>query len=217
MRHISSQVRYAAVVCGSLWLTVGAGYGQTETKSAGYGQGETKPAEPQVLAIRKIEGIGPRYRIYTPEYQTSVPVDKAQIRMWGQISVTYDTAPDWMDELNFQFFVLLKKEEKGKAEYSLFRGSVSCIDVQRGQRHQTMMLLRPTALTRYGEVVGADVEISYKGEVVGVKSEESTQEIKSEKEWWKNPKLSVRDGYLLNRLQTPFAFVNYDEYELIKQ
>ena len=32
-------------------------------------------------------------------------------------------------------------------------------------------------------------------------------------EWWKNPKLGVKDGYIVNRALTPFAYYSYDDYE----
>jgi hypothetical protein len=35
-------------------------------------------------------------------------------------------------------------------------------------------------------------------------------------EWWKTIKLVPKDGCILSRAQTPFALVNYDDYEVIK-
>jgi len=40
--------------------------------------------------------------------------------------------------------------------------------------------------------------------------------------WWRNPSvldspmLTVREGYLLNRMESPWAWINPDDYEVIK-
>jgi len=81
------------------------------------------------------------------------------------------------------------------------------------------MFLRPCAIQRYGDLIGAAVEIVYNGNVIAFKSE---QEKILPDDWWRNPKVieneSVvpRGGYLLKRSESPFSLVNIDDNEFIK-
>jgi len=34
--------------------------------------------------------------------------------------------------------------------------------------------------------------------------------------WWENDKLTVREGYLLKKSDTPFAMLAVDDYEYVK-
>jgi hypothetical protein len=194
-----------AILCTDAWAQARVAKPETPANAA---------AGP-VARIREITGVGPRYVVKTPEYTTSVSRGKGTPRDWGELTVIYDTQQEWLDELTFQYYVLLF--DKKKSDYSLFKGTVTFVDIPKGRNHLSTMYLRPVALARYGEVAAMAVEVVYKGEVAETKADERMiAGAKLAKEWWKSPQLTVKEGYILNRAQTPFAFVNYDDYETIK-
>jgi hypothetical protein len=170
------------------------------------------------VRIRSIGGIGQRELIKTPDYTTSISRGKAPAGNWAQITVTFEAVPEWINELVFQYYVLCynkaSERDSGRKEYTLFKGAVSHRDVARGKSRMSAMYLNPNTVARYGNVVAVAIEVLYNGEVVDLKSEEMGARIP--KDWWKSPDLTVKDGYLLNRLQTPFAFINADDFEAVK-
>lgn len=171
------------------------------------------------LRVKKFVGVGRSSLVKTPVYSTSAPRSVTREQDWAQIWVQYDTAPLWLDEVVFQYHVLAKRVEDKKELFSLYRKAVKYADVAQGKGHISTVFLRPNTLKRYGDIVAAAVEISVDGKVVGVQQEASMQ---LPNEWWKNPAVTdspavtVRDGYLLDRSQTPFALINIDDYEVIK-
>ncbi len=170
------------------------------------------------VKIRSIDGIGQRELVKTPEYSTSVSRGKASAGNWAPIVVTFETTPEWINELVFQYYVLCfnkaSDRDPGRKEYTLFKGAVSHRDVARGKSRMSAMYLRPNTIARHGNVIAVAVEVLYNGEVIDLKSEESGAKLP--KEWWKSPELTVKDGYLLNRQETPFAFINTDDFEAVK-
>lgn len=171
------------------------------------------------LRVKKFTGVGKQTIVKTPSYTTTAPRSPTREKDWAMISVHYETAPLWIDEVLFQYYVLAKRVEDKKELFSLYRKTVKYIDVEQGRSHVSTVFLRPNTLKRYGEVVAAAVEIYIDGKVVDVQQETAMQ---LPKEWWKNPAVTespavtVREIYLLDRSQTPFMFVNFDDYEVIK-
>lgn len=167
--------------------------------------------------IRKFQGVGRQCLVKTPVYNTSVPKSPTKEQDWMQIWVQYDTEQDWTDEVVLQYFVLAKRVEQGRELFSLYRKVVKYPDVPKGRGHAGTVFLRPNTLRRYGEVVAAAVELSINGEVVDFRSE-AGMKLPSER-WWSDPAVTgsaavtVRDGYLLDRSETPFRFVNIDDFE----
>lgn len=168
-------------------------------------------AEARILQIRELTGLGRRARVATPRYTVNVPGGRGRAVEWVQLGVEYDTAPEWIDQLSFQYYALLLKETRGgPREFSLLRGGETCMDIAAGKRHMSTVYIRPTAVPRYGEVVAVAVEVTHKGSVV------ESLDIKSidlPPNWWKDSRLTARDGYVLDRSKTPFWFVNFDDYE----
>jgi hypothetical protein len=186
---------------------------QNRMPAAGLGGKTLSPVK-----IRSIDGIGQRELIKTPEYNTSISRGKTSAGNWAQIAVTFETTPEWINELVFQYYVLCynkgTERDPGRKEYTLFKGAVSHRDVARGKSRMSAMYLRPNTVARHGNVIAVAVEVLYNGEVVDLKSEE--KDAKIPKDWWKSPDLTVKDGYLLNRQETPFAFINTDDFEAVK-
>jgi len=172
-----------------------------------------------VLRIKKFVGVGRPTIIKTPVYTTSVARSVTREKEWASVWVQYETAPAWIDEIVFKYYVLARRVEKGKELFSLYRTSVKYIDVEKGRAHFSTVFLRPNAIKRYGDIVASAVEITVNGEPAAMKSEKSRN---MPADWWKNPAVTesaavtVRAGYLLNRSETPFANVNVDDYEVIK-
>ena len=168
------------------------------------------------VTIRDLEGLRVRDQVRTPDYDysTNIPDSPTRAREWVRLMTEYETTPEWIDELSFRYFALALKTEGSKREFTLFRGTVTYADIPEDRDHLSVMFLRPRAVERYGEIVAIAVEISHGGNVVAARSEAKP---KLPEKWWTNPQLTPRDGYLLNRLQTPFAFINYDDYEFIKK
>jgi hypothetical protein len=199
-------------------LVLGAGlsdaWAQARVKPDG-GQQPAAPSGGTVARIRDMTGVGPRAIVKTPEYSTSISRGKATPKDWAELTVTFDTEPEWIDELTLQYYVLV--HDRKKDSYGLFKGSVTHLDVAKGRGHLSVMYLRPVALLRYGEVVAMAVELVHKGEVIDSKNDDRMAgRAKLAREWWKSQTLPVKEGYILNRLQTPFGLINYDDYESVR-
>lgn len=167
------------------------------------------PAAPQTpLAIRKITGG----KVETPEYQLKKSQFAARTRQWFQVIVDYDTAPEWMDEATFTYYVLVrsKKAEPGKNPLTLFKGEVTYINIERG-RHKSDIYLHPSTVARFGDVERVAVVVNVGGRLVAMDGQPTGT---AQQRWWEQ--LSPMDGYLLNRMQTPFAMINFDDFEAVK-
>lgn len=163
-----------------------------------------QPSPGDVLRIRGIK-VG---RQQTPAYDVRrVTMQTGEVKEWGQILVKFETSPDWIDQLDFTFYALVKSDE-GKNPYTLFQSSISYVNLERG-KHESVMYLHPSTGARYGKVDRVALLVRMNGQLVGMESEPP-----SKQRWWEQ--LSPVQGYLLNRLQTPFAMINYDNYPAIK-
>ncbi len=173
------------------------------------------------LRIKKIVGTGRQTMVKTPAYTTSVSKSPTREQDWYQFWVQYETAHEWIDEVVFTYHVLAQKKVNGKDAYSLYRKTIKYIDVPQARGHMSTAYLRPNTIKRYGEIVAAAVEVSVNGQPAAEHSEWKATP-KTPEKWWKNPAIvespavTVRDGYLLDRSQTPFAFINVDDYGVIK-
>jgi hypothetical protein len=178
---------------------------------SGLAQGRVREGG-SILKVRELTGYGPRGLVKSPDSGSS---KRAGSREWAELNVQFDTEPEWVDEVAFNFYVLLR--DRGGSDYTLLKGVVTYVDVERGRSHQGVAYVRPAALARYGEIVGVAVEASVKGEVVSVLTEGRLGPSKPlPLEWWKNPKLSPKDGYVVDKSKTPFALINFDNYEALK-
>jgi hypothetical protein len=177
--------------------------------------------EAKIARIRRVEGLGARGLVRTPSYRTDAPGGQKPPGEWVQITVYYDTEPEWVDELLFRYYVLTEITEGGQKRYSLFRNTVTYIDIEKGRNHMSTVFLRPSTVKRYGKPVAIGVEMVHQGKVIDEKTEKVMAEL-PEGKWWEHPRVveskfvTIRDGYLLNRAQSPFALINIDDYEVIK-
>ncbi|MDD5522271.1 MAG: hypothetical protein PHI84_15750 [Kiritimatiellae bacterium] len=173
----------------------------------------------QVIKLRKLTGLGRRGFVKNPEYRTSLGGTVGIDKDWCQITLEYMTAPEFIDDLTFQFYAVSEGVVEGKKVFSFYKSAVKYGDIERSNNHVCTMFLRPSAIKRFGELMAIAVEVLYQGKVVEEMSEEGT---KMPEKWWKNPLVVenpstvMRDGYLLNRSQSPFALISIEGYEFIK-
>lgn len=191
---------------------------QSSVKGAALQPGVRGLNPDQIIKLRKLSGVGRRGFVKNPEYRTSLGGTVGVDKDWSQITLEYVTAPEWVDDLTFQFYAVSMGMIEGVKTYSLYKAAVKYADIERGS-HVCTMFLRPSAVKRFGELMAVAVEVSFKGTVV----EEMTEETqKMPPKWWKdpnvveNPNTVTRDGYLLNRSQSPFALISAEGFEFIK-
>ncbi len=175
-----------------------------------------------VLRVRKFEALGTKTRVRTPIFQTSYSAPVQRQREWYQLVVRYETAPEWLDQLVVSYYVMTQTTVDGRPAFSLFKKRVTYRDIARGRDHMATAYLRPTTLLRYGAVVAVAAELSFltdQGEATVPLQDTATR---LPERWWVNPQVvesatvTVRDGLLLDRSQTPFAVINTDDYEVMQ-
>lgn len=168
-----------------------------------------QPAAPAVPLI--IQKITPA-KVSTPEYQLRKSQMVGRTRDWYQIVVDYATAPQWVDEATFTYYVLVlnKKAEQGVNPRTLFKGEVTYINIERG-KHKSDIYIHPSTASRFGEIERVAVQVSVGGRMVAM---EGVPANTVQQRWWES--FSPQTGYLLNRKETPFAMINFDDYEAIK-
>lgn len=174
----------------------------------------TNPGEVQ---IRKLTDLNREYR------QRAKSVDNrtnAKPREWGVFDVTFQTAPEWIDGLTITYTVVLQnpKAEKGE-QVSLFQTTVEYPDVARGNDHRAGVVLKPTALERFGLPVAFAVQLFVNGEEIASDGVAGGK-LKGIAKWWadphvmESPSIVRREGYLLDRAKSPFQLVDVDTYEV---
>jgi len=134
-----------------------------------------------------------------------ISLNQSRREKWLQVSVEYETRPEWMDRLTLEFYVLMPNPEK---EDALFKGVVSYVDIPKGREHAAVMYMHFNSYARnYGRgKIRTAVLAKIDGKVVAVDEDSSLDD-----PWWENTDVN-RCG-LLNRLDTPFRVVNEERFE----
>jgi hypothetical protein len=175
------------------------------------------------IRIRKLEGNGSRTRVMTPFFNTDQDRGAMPAREWYRLNLIYDTAIDWIDELTIKFHVIAQVRTESGPAFSLYRKTVRYRDIKEGRNHRAVVFLRPQQIERYGEVVAAAVEVTLQnkeGQQFTLTEADNGMELPEK--WWSNPQVTesravtIRDGLLLDRNQSPWALINMDDYEVIK-
>lgn len=179
------------VICTALGLSALGAFGQAAVPGA------------DIIRIRKMAPTKEK----TPIYQTSMRTQTSGRQPdWWRAVVEFETAPDWVDELEFTFYAYLE-DQSAKNAPVMFRGVVTYVNIPKG-RHLADMFLHPNFLARMGVVKQIAVIVKHQGMVVATESSATTPN------WWE--RFPPTDGVLLNRSQTPFALIDYDAYNVIK-
>jgi len=154
----------------------------------------------------KITKVGPSVQ-NTPEFQiTGGAVKRYTLGKWLEIEVAFDSKPEMIDELTFQYVVGIA----GK----LLDGEVTVINVPKGRDHYSVMYVSPRtllSLTNGLPLTGADVQnvwvtVTHQGQVLDRMAVKNVA----------IPSLPHLTGMVLNKNQTPFAPLYWDRYEAIK-
>lgn len=176
----------------------------------------TNPNEFKVL---KLSDLNHDYR----QKPKTLSGSSAKSKEWGVFDVTFATAPEWIDGLVATYTVMFDNpkadEKKGERRISMFRTTVEYPDVEKGNDHKAGVVLPPAVLLRHGRPVGFAVQFTVGGQEVGALGIEDGI-LKGREKWWADPKIldsqivQKRDGYLVDRMKSPFLLVDIESYEV---
>jgi hypothetical protein len=158
------------------------------------------------IIVRKVDGG----KVSTPQYAVKGASSPAKTKDWFKVAIEYDSEPDWIDELNFTVYVLVRGRTRDAPPETMFKGETSYIHIAAGRRHLADMYLNPTIISRFGDPIGIAVEARIGGRLVA-----QTGKPEPTAPWWNN--YTPVEGVLLDRSQTPFVFVDIDDQEIIKR
>jgi hypothetical protein len=211
--------RLSAVILSCFVISAGVVEAQqARSGAAATGSQKTRPSD--ILRVKNFAGLGSKDKLRTPEYKTDVSRGYKVAQLWQRLSLSYDTAPKWIDEIVVRYYAMSVIKEKGVKAYSIFKTSIRYVDIEAGTKHISVAYLHPRAVDRYGDVVAIAFEVLNKGAVIAEDSSIRGKGIP--KDWWKNKtvtesqNVTVRDGYLLSKKDSPFALINIDDYEFAK-
>ncbi|TAN37546.1 MAG: hypothetical protein EPN23_05145 [Verrucomicrobia bacterium] len=159
------------------------------------------------VVLKKLES----QKLLTPEYSVrpTPPASKIQ-RNWHEITVHFDTHPEWLDDLDLKCYVLLKAKVGAQGpRQMLLRGDVTLVNIAKG-KHKADFFVHPSTLLRYGDVDAVAVVVLKQDLLIGMLSQPP-----SAKRWWED--YQPVSGLVLKRSDTPFALINYDDYEQVKE
>lgn len=163
------------------------------------------------VAIRpndvKLEKVMPSV-VKTPEFSITGGQNKRyQTGSWLEVEVEFQSAPDMVDELTFNYKMLIN----GK----LLVGEVTHVNIPKGREHYSVAYVSPRSLESVmmgkpmtsASIGGIWVEMSHQGQVLGVLGSNKGTAV---------PNVPQVQGMVLNKTQTPFAPLYWDRYEAIK-
>ena len=157
-------------------------------------------------------------------------------RRWIVIETKYTTFAKFLDQLTFNWHVLLEtksaKENKGNkmglAPYSYFNTTVTYFNIPQGS-HAACVCLPPSYLELYGEPKAIGFTISNQnGDILGGGTVSEVAGIKNDSKFWDDqnimnatgkdgkPMIERRQG-LVDRSKTIWALVNPNDYEATMQ
>ena len=151
-------------------------------------------------------------KLLTPQYQvTPTPPASKVPRYWYQLTLHFDTHVEWMDDLELRCYVLLKpKMGVPGAKPMLLRGDVTLVNVAKG-KHKCDFFVHPSTLLRYGAEVEMQAVVASKSDqLIGMVSQPA-----SPKRWWED--YQPVPSMVLKRSDTPWALINYDDCEQVKE
>lgn len=128
---------------------------------------------------------------------------------WALFECEFDSQPEWADDVEVKWYVLLSGKQQ-----TLATGSDTYIYVKRGRRHVAAMLMHPLVMDRWvgstaqtGMDVG--VEILVQGRLWSFDDTKHTR-----KQWWQQ--FTPQPGLLMRVDESPWATTLYADYEWSK-
>ena len=169
-----------------------------------------------ILRIRKVTELGRDMLQRAPALGNRSPKQKD----WGVVDVTFDSAPEWIDEMTVTYTVMLqnKKAKQGEPVFSLLTLTAEYRDIAQGRDRKAGAVILPVAMERHGQPIGIGVQFFRSGELIA-ESGSGAESLSSQEKWWANtkvtdsPNVKKRDGYLVERSKSPFELVDIDSYE----
>jgi hypothetical protein len=164
--------------------------------------------------------------VTTPEYSVSFgPKNKkvSKNKDFLEVEVSFDWQPRdkdpaFLDELTFNYYILLNNKSRENPEGTLLTGSVTHVAIPQARALNSAMYVSPRTLERFFEgkppttasaaLVDVGVTVTQQGQLVAEAS------WKGRGQWWSQ--LQQVPGYVLNKNETPFAPLAWDYYEAIK-
>ena len=196
----------ASAMCLALFFVFSGNDAFCQTRKSGGGAGGGQAGSRDGIAVKKVEMV----KIRTPDYSSSYNEASVSPGEWTRILVRFDTDPEWIDQLEMRFYVVVKNPKGGA--FTMLTGTYVYSDIPKGRNHQVAVFLRPRTVERFGVFERAGVEAYSKGEVAGMASCPEDN-----KAWWRTAtNLRTVEGYVIERSQTPFANVASDNYEVPK-
>ncbi len=145
--------------------------------------------------------------VKTPDFSIrSGPERRSKIGDWIEIEVEFETKPEDIDELTFEYTIMV--------ENKLLDGVVTHVNIPKGRDHYSVMYVAPRAIEKLtgGKPFNASsiqnvwVIVKKQGQVL---AQEAVKNVAI-------PNLPHVAGLVLNKGETPFAPLYFDRYEAIK-
>jgi hypothetical protein len=166
--------------------------------------------------------------VTTPEYSFNYgPKNKkvARNKDFLEVEVSFDwqpksAKPEFLDELTFNYYILLNNKSRENPKGTLLTGSVTHIAIPQAKAMNSVMYISPRTLERFFEgkspttASAAVVDVGVTITKPGVATPLASASWKGKGEWW-GP-MTATAGYVLNKNETPFAPLAWDYYEAIK-
>lgn len=176
---------------------------------------ENAPAASEMIRLRGIsaEAISSPNYSYTLRGMSTSNDGRAN---WLRVMAEYDTAPDWIDEITFTFYVVLQGDEDDlpagvTSRNNLFSGSVTYVHVPTARRMVADLFLDPNTFARFGRPTYSAVVVTINGENAAGMAEPASS---AASQWWTRE--TPNEIPLLTRKETPFALVEHDRLPTIK-
>jgi len=161
------------------------------------------------VTIKSITPAGQK----TPEFQisnSSGAPKKGKGLTWLEVEVDYSTRADIIDELTFEYQILLGSQSAGS---QLLTGSTTYVNIEKGLEHFAVVYVSPQTIAGiFGKspftassIQNVQVRITRQGQQVAIRSTRGAM-----------PNLPQKAGLILNKIDTPFAPLYWDRYEAVK-
>ncbi len=163
------------------------------------------------LRIRELE----HRMLQTPNVQMQTdgrpPQWRGRPSAWLQIECVFDLQVDWIDEIEFTYYVLMRSADR-EQPFRLLTQQVTYVNVPRDRAnpHYSWLYVHPHVVQRFGSVEGVAVEIRSRGQPIAGRS--TAQDYRT----WVG-RLPAESGWLLTPDQTPFMLYAPSRLLMIKR
>lgn len=181
------------VLCGMVAMLIAG------SSSVAFAQGGGNMARIRKVSNKVVRA--PEYRVQSDGSSVSIG---ARPDRYSEITLEYETAPDWVDQVEVTMYAQLK--DTAGRRYRVYSSTTSYVNVAKG-RHISKSYIHPTAVARYGrpEKVGAIVRYTYNGQ---------RGEVASDKQkFWESS--APEAGMLIRRVDSPFALIDIKKFEQV--